>query len=110
MKILVFENGEAGRLTDIPGENVQGEIEELLGGEIQTRRMAGDLFLVSRAMPEHEKEKLPKWYAAKRSGDPYEHYVYGNCVVMRISNTGVAKDVTKRDAENVSFYLRRVEG
>ena len=31
MKILVFENGEAGRLTDIPGENVQGEIEELLG-------------------------------------------------------------------------------
>lgn len=75
MKILVFENGEAGRLTDIPGENVQGEIEELLGGEIQTQRMAGDLFLASRALPEHEKEEQPKWYAAKRSGDPYEHYV-----------------------------------
>lgn len=109
MKILVFENGEAGRLTDINGENVQGEIEELLGGKLHCHRMAGDLFVMYRELSPREQMETPVWHAAKRSGDPYDHWVYGNCVVVRISNTGEAKNMTKRDAENVNFYLRLVE-
>lgn len=110
MKILIFENGEAGRLADINGENVQGEIEELLGGKVETHRIRGDLFLVSRAFTPQEEQETPAWYTAKRSGDPYDHKVYGNCVVVRISNTGAAKNMTKWDAENINFYLRLLEG
>lgn len=98
MKILVFENGEAGRLADINGENVQGEIEELLGGPVVSSRLTGNLHLVVRE--DGHKEVLPIHYTRERTGD-LPALIFGNCAVVRIDRAGKAYDVSRREAKAV---------
>lgn len=107
MKILVFENGEAGRLTDINGENVQGEIEELLGGPVVSERLTGNLHLVVRE--DGHKEALPIHYTKYRPGD-LPALIFGNAVVMKMDRTGKAYDMKRSDAETVNGWLYMAEG
>lgn len=107
MKILVFENGEAGRLADINGENVQGEIEELLGGPVVSSRLTGNLHLVVRE--DGHKEVLPIHYTRYQPGD-LPALIFGNCVVVKIDRTGKAYDMKRSDAETVNGWLYMAEG
>lgn len=107
MKILVFENGEVGRLADINGENVQGEIEELLGGPVVSSRLTGNLHLVVRE--DGHKEVLPIHYTKYRPGD-LPALIFGNCVVVKIDRTGKAHDIKRTDAETVNPWILLAEG
>lgn len=60
MKILVFENGQPGRVENIAGENVKGEVEELLGGEVVSEQLNARLVLMTRK--HGEKKGLPVHY------------------------------------------------
>lgn len=107
MKILVFENGEAGRLTDINGENVQGEIEELLGGPVVSEHLTGNLFLVVRE--DGHKEVLPIHYTKYQPGD-LPALIFGNAVVVKIDRAGRAHDMKRADAETVNPWIMVTEG
>lgn len=107
MKILVFENGEAGRLTDILGENVQGEIEELLGGPMVSERLTGNLHLMIRA--DGHKEVLSVHYTKYRPGD-LPALIFGNAVVVKIDRTGKAHDISRKEAHVMdSIWIRPAE-
>lgn len=107
MKILIFENGEAGRLADINGENVQGEIEELLGGPVVSERLTGNLFLVVRE--DGHKETLPIHYTKYRPCD-LPALIFGNAVVVQIDRAGKAHDMKRADAETVNGWIYIAEG
>lgn len=106
MKILLFENGEPGRMTDILGENVQGELEELLGGPIEWKRLSARLRLVVHA--DGEKLALPIRYTRYKPGNVPE-IIRGNAAVVRVSEDGTAHDLTRADAEDVSLWLHLAE-
>lgn len=103
MKILVFENGELGRLDSIQGENVQAELEELLGGPIVWEELTSRLHLVTRS--DADKEGLPASYGIYRSGR-IETGVYGNAAVVKVGHGGGAQDMTREDAETARFVVR----
>lgn len=107
MKILIFENGEVGRLADINGENVQGEIEELLGGPVAMDRLVDKLFLVTRE--DGHKEALPVHYTKYRPGD-LPALIFGNAVVVKIDRAGKAHDMKRADAEAVNGWIYMAEG
>ncbi len=107
MKILVFENGEAGRLTDILGENVRGEIEELLGGPVASERLTGNLRLVVRE--DGHKEALPVHYSRYRAGD-LPALIFGNAVVVKVDRAGKALDMKQKDDEAVNGWILPMEG
>lgn len=107
MKILVFENGEAGRMADINGENVQGEIEELLGGPVVSEHLTGNLFLVVRE--DGHKEALPVRYSRYRACD-LPALIFGNCAVVKVDRTGKAHDMKRADAETVNPWIMVAEG
>lgn len=103
MKILVFEGGLPGLRRVIPGENVQGELEELLGGPIVWEALTAHLHLVTRA--DADDEGLPVQYGVFRSGRE-EALICGNAVVVKIGHGGGAKDVTLEDVETAELLVR----
>lgn len=107
MKILVFENGQPGRMENIAGENVKGEVEELLGGEVVSEQLSARLVLMTRK--HGEKKGLPVHYARLRQWKA-KVPVYGNAVVARASRDGKAHSITKEDGEDVNLYLQLMEG
>ncbi len=102
MKILTFENGEPGRLTSILGENVQGELEELLGGPIVWERLGGNLQLVTRE--DAKAAELDATYILTAPGHDVVT-VQGNAVVVSANPQGGAKDLTKRDIERARLWI-----
>ncbi len=107
MKILVFENGQPGRAEIIAGENVKGEVEELLGGEVVSEQLNARLVLMTRKHGENK--GLPVHYERLR---PWKGNapIYGNAVVARASRDGKAHSITTEDGEDVNLYLRPAEG
>lgn len=103
MKIMVFENGEPGRRTDTLGENVQAELEELLGGPVIWEDLTPHLQLITRA--DAKKAELPARYGIYRSGR-IEAGVYGNAAVVKVGQGGGAKDVSLDDAETARLLVR----
>lgn len=103
MKILVFEGGLPGKRQVIIGENVQGELEELLGGPIVWEALTAHLHLVTRA--DAEAEGLPIRYGVFRSGRA-ESMIRGDAVVVKIGHGGGAQDMTKEDVETAELIVR----
>ena len=107
MRLLFFEDGRPGRLESIPGENVRAELEELLGGEVEMKRLNSRLQLVVHK--DGKKAALPMRYTRYKPGHLPE-FIYGNAAVVRISPDGKAHDITKDDAEDVSLWIHLEEG
>lgn len=103
MEILVFENGEAGRRYSVPGENVQGELEELLDGPIVWEALTPRLHLVTRA--DADKARLSVRYGLYRSGR-VESLVRGNAAVVKVGHGGGAQNVTAEDMETAALLVR----
>lgn len=103
MKIILFENGLQGERVNIPGENVQAELEELLGGPIVWEALTSRLHLVTRA--DADAEGLPVRYGIYRSGRA-EAMIRGNAVVVKIGHGGGAKDMTREDVETAELLVR----
>lgn len=106
MKILLFEDGLPGRRVDILGENVQAELEELLGGEVEWQRLTDKLRLVVHK--DAEAAALPMRYTKYKPGHLPE-LIFGNAAVVRLSQDGVAHDITKDDAEAVGAWIHLAE-
>lgn len=106
MKIILFENGLPGERVDIPGENVRAELEELLGGEIEWKRLTARLQLVVHK--DAEKAALPMRYTRYKPGNVPE-LIFGNAAVVRMGQDGKAHDITKEDAEEVSLWIHLAE-
>lgn len=106
MKILLFENGLPGQRVDIAGENVRAELEELLGGEVEWKRLTARLQLVVHK--DAEREALPLRYTRYKPGHLPE-LIFGNAAVVRLGQDGKAHDVIKEDAEEVSLWIHMTE-
>lgn len=103
MKIMMFDEGVRGYRYDITGENVQAELEELLGGKIVWEAITPRLHLVTRA--DAEKAELPAFYGIYRSGR-VQSVIRGNAVVVKVGPGGGAKDLTAEDAETARLIVR----
>lgn len=103
MKILVFEGGLPGLRRSIAGENVQGELEDLLGGPIVWEELTRHLHLVTRA--DADEEGLPVRYGIYRSGRT-EALIRGDAVVVKIGHGGGAQDIKLEDAETAELIVR----
>ena len=106
LRILLFEDGRPGEIMAINGENVQAELEELLGGEIEMKRLNNRLQLVVHK--DGEKLDLPMRYTRHKPGHVPE-LIYGNAAVVRVGQDGQAHGITKKDAEEVNLYLHVAE-
>lgn len=103
MKIMMFDEGVRGYRYDILGENVQAELEELLGGPVVWENLTAHLQLVSRV--DAEKAELPVFYGIYRSGRIQDR-IRGNAVVVKVGYGGGAKDLTAEDAETARLIVR----
>lgn len=103
MKILLFEGGLPGRRVDILGENVQAELEELLGGPIVWETLTTKLHLVTRA--DAAAEGLPVRYGRYLSGRETDR-LQGDAVVVKVGHGGGAQDVTRDDMERADLLIR----
>lgn len=100
---MVFEGGLPGLRKEIPGEYVQGEIEELLGGPIVWEELTKHLHLVTRA--DADDEGLLVQYGIYRSGRA-EALIRGDAVVVKIGHGGGAQDIKLEDVETAELLVR----
>lgn len=91
MKILLFENGEPGRVVSILGEAVQAEVEELLGGPVVLRRLTDKLRLARR-----KDETGVPWYVYRDAYGQWEP-IKGPCAVLHVNDQLCAGHMSKED-------------
>lgn len=104
MRVLLFEDG-GSREVALPGEWPEEELEELLGGEIETEPLAEGLDLVRLA--DGWLEALPCRYELWRL-DREAELIAGDCAVVRADQTGRWEDILPQDGETAEEYIRRV--
>lgn len=112
MRIVLFRNGEMGKLAALPGEDPLVELSDLLGGEIDFTPT-----LYRRMQVVHlrygEKLELPCRYEATVRktfglGDDTVK-IFGDCaVVVRLEN-GAIRDTKKDDCLAANLVIRGVE-
>lgn len=104
MKILLFENGEPGRVVSIPGDNVLGELEELLGGPCGLRWVNRDMELVCRV--EDDPDAVARYELVLPHGLQAVKTIYGSCAMFHQPLVGLARDMSGADIRLAETMVR----
>lgn len=105
MKIMMFRGGQPGALVQLSGDQPERELEELLEGAVEWRRLCPKFCLVVRM--DGEAERLPIRYAVHQLGREPEP-VAGDCAVVALGVDRSLGDIAVADIPNIALVLRRV--
>lgn len=107
MKIVLFEDGAAGREERILGEEPLGELEELLGGAVELLYLDERMKLAVRT--DGEENRLPIRYGLHRLGRAVEP-IAGDCAVVGMDREGRLRDMKAGDVFRANGYVWAVNG
>ncbi|MCD7947532.1 MAG: hypothetical protein LUG13_04435 [Oscillospiraceae bacterium] len=107
MNVLLFQGGAAGALHTVAEDEPLYELEELLGGPLETVEIGTSLRLLRRA--DGEAERLPIRYVlrlALREPEP----IAGDCAVVSVYKASKPRAMKDRDVALARECVRRVGG
>lgn len=105
MRIILYRNGREGVIARLPGENVEQEMADLLGGETEMTPLNKRLTLVR--LVKGEELRLPIRYKVEKLGYA-PLIVAGDCAVLALDERGMVTDATLTDRFDASGYLTPV--
>ena len=106
MKIVLFQGGEPGTLYSMAEDETEGELEELLEGEVEMLPM-GRRFLLAVAA-RGEEEHRPIRYAVHRLGREAVP-VCGDCAVLAVRQDGSVRSADAAALEAAREIVRAVK-
>lgn len=105
MKIVLFRDGKTGVAAKLPGENVDVELSDLLGGETRLKAVSGRLAVV--VLKDGKEMGLEHRYDIQRLGNTPTP-VYGDCALVALNVDGTYRDVSLAEVAAAGGYVRCV--
>lgn len=105
MKIMLFRDGKPGVAAKLPGEHVDVELSDLLGGETRLKAITRNLAVV--VLKDGKGLGLEHRYDIQRIGHTLTP-VYGDCAVVALNVDGTYRDISLTEVAMAVGYVRCV--